>query len=318
MDNNSWRLASRNHASSNDFHSSDYNSTSGEIFKLHIPLYFKDKIDFKNPQDPLLLQVMPNKHEKDSDNSFCNDPVGDLASKKAKGVIHKYKGRVLLIATGACAINCRYCFRREFPYSTNNASSNNWKEAIRYLNEHKDIHEVILSGGDPLMLSTKVLTKFTEQLQLINHIKTLRIHTRTPLVSPSRITDNFINWLSNIPLKKVMVFHSNHPKELADDLIPVLKKIKKTNTLLLNQSVLLKNINDNSQILIEHCHRLFSLGILPYYLNQLDKVQGASHFYVSKDTAKSIHKQLLESLPGYLVPKLVEEISGKMNKSPIF
>jgi EF-P beta-lysylation protein EpmB len=313
-----WREQSKNQASSQDFTAiKDYHRDSEKLFRLHIPEFFKNNINFTNSLDPLLMQVLPSIDEIKTVKNYSDDPVGDIKSKKSKGVIHKYLGRVLLIATGSCAINCRYCFRRSFPYSQNNASANNWSAAINYISNNKDLHEVILSGGDPLMLSTKVLSNFTSQLKDIEHIKTLRIHTRIPLVCPSRITDNFIKWLDGIPLKKVMVLHSNHPKELQPELKITLNKILSTQTLLLNQSVLLKGINDNANILAQLSFKLFDLGVLPYYLNHLDKVQGAAHFQVKNKQAKRIHKQLLAKLPGYLVPKLVEEIQGKKNKSPL-
>lgn len=313
-----WREKSRNHANSSDFcNNKTYDKSSKNLFKLHVPEHFKNLIDFNNPNDPLLLQILPSKLEHNISDGYSNDPVGDLDSRKTKGVIHKYHGRVLLIATGTCAINCRYCFRRSFPYTENNASAQNWKHAIKYIEENTDVHEVILSGGDPLMLSTKVLTSFTDKLKSIPHIKTLRIHTRTPLVSPSRINDNLLNWLNNIGLNKVMVVHCNHPNELNNNNKNVIAQIKNTNTVLLNQSVLLKNVNDDADVLAKLSHKLFDYGILPYYLNQLDKISGTKHFFISREQAKTIHIQLLEMLPGYLVPKLVEEISGKKNKTPL-
>ena len=318
MKNSAWRDKSKNHVNPDDFSEiEEYDKTSENLFRLQVPEYFKKLIEFNNPNDPLLLQVLPSKHEHNTNFDFINDPVGDLDSRKAKGVIHKYYGRVLLIATGTCAINCRYCFRRSFPYTENNASANNWREAIDYLVNNTDVHEVILSGGDPLMLSTKVLTLFTQQLKSLKHIKTLRIHTRIPLVSPSRINDSLINWLNNIELNKVMVVHCNHPNELTKTHKKIFKTIKNTNTLLLNQSVLLKNINDDANILIKLSHKLFDNGIVPYYLNQLDKIIGTKHFFISPEQSKRIHQQLLEKLPGYLVPKLVKEISGKKNKTPL-
>jgi len=304
--------------STKDFQTnSDYDSNSEGLFPLHIPQYFKQRINFADANDPLLQQVMPSVHEHIIKNDDLSDPVGDLLATQVKGLIHKYQGRVLLITTGACAINCRYCFRRNFPYVEQHASSNNWQAAINYINNSPDIHEVILSGGDPLMLSIKVLKKLTTQLEKIKHIKTLRIHTRIPLVSPKRITQNFLGWLDQISLKKVMVLHCNHTNELGNDLKNTLQSIAKCNTLLLNQSVLLKNVNDDSKVLSQLSHQLFTLGILPYYLNQLDKAKGISHFRVSNTRAKNIHKQLMQKLPGYLVPKLVVEISGKKNKTPL-
>lgn len=313
-----WRIKSRNHCQVDDFKGiQQYQQQSEELFKLQVPEFYKKQIDFNNPNDPLLLQIMPSQLELSQQSDERDDPVGDLRASPVDGVIHKYHGRVLLIAAGTCAINCRYCFRRNFPYTQNHASSNNWKNAIVYIQQNPEVHEVILSGGDPLMLSTKALTKLTDQLEIIPHVQTLRIHTRLPLVTPSRITENLLRWLNKLSLKKVMVLHCNHPNELNDSLIETLKSISNTETLLLNQSVLLKNVNDNSHVLIELSQRLFALGILPYYLNQLDKAKGTSHFRVSDERAKILHKQLLQNLSGYLVPKLVVEISGKKNKTPL-
>ncbi|MBL4661604.1 MAG: EF-P beta-lysylation protein EpmB [Alcanivoracaceae bacterium] len=319
MSNKNWRSHCQNHVDEHDIkHIVNYDPKAKDLFPLLIPKFLKNKIDFKNNNDPILLQVIPQKNEHLHFDGYSNDPVGDLRASHAKGVIHKYHGRVLLITNGACAVNCRYCFRRNFPYAKNYASSHNWQKAIEYIRSHTEIHEVILSGGDPLMLSTKTLKNLSSQLESITHVKTIRIHTRMPLVSPERITDNFIQWLEEISLKKVMVLHCNHAQELDNSLRQTIKLIAKTGTLLLNQSVLLKNINDKSQILADLSHRLFEFGILPYYLNQLDKANGTQHFSITNTRAKSIHKQLLQSLPGYLVPKLVEEISGKKHKSPIF
>ena len=319
MSNKNWRSHCQNHVDEHDLkHIESYDSKAKDLFPLLIPQFLKDKIDFKNNNDPILLQVIPQKSEHLSFENYSDDPVGDLAASHGKGIIHKYHGRVLLITNGACAVNCRYCFRRNFPYAKNYASSQNWQNAIEYIKSHTEIHEVILSGGDPLMLSTKVLKNLSSQLESIAHVKTIRIHTRIPLVSPERITDNFLQWLENISLKKVMVLHCNHPQELDNSLQQIIKSIAKTETLLLNQSVLLKNINDDPKVLAHLSHRLFEFGILPYYLNQLDKANGTQHFSITNTQAKSIHKQLLQTLPGYLVPKLVEEISGKKNKSPMF
>lgn len=314
-----WRDATKNSVTKKQLADIPYYDKNAEdLFPLLIPQFFAKNIDFKNKLDPLLNQVLPQKTEFEEYDDYCNDPVGDLNASPINGVIHKYHGRVLLIASGACAINCRYCFRRNFNYVQNHASGYNWSKAINYIQAHKDINEVILSGGDPLMISTRALTKLTNQLIPIKHIKTLRIHTRIPIVSPNRITDNFLHWLDSLPFKKVMVIHCNHANELDSQLHPIFKSISKTNTLLLNQSVLLKGINDNASILSELSQRLFDFGVLPYYLNQLDKAKGTHHFRIPNKTAKSIHKKLLQLLPGYLVPKLVKEISGKLNKSPLF
>lgn len=318
MKKSEWRLKSRNHANHADFlNIYKYHPSSEQLFPLHVPKFFKKNIDFNNPNDPLLLQVLPVKQEFEDNDSYQKDPVGDLKSRKNKGIIHKYHGRVLLIATGACAINCRYCFRRHFPYNQNNASAGNWKNAIDYINENPEIHEVILSGGDPLMLSTKRLMSLTNQLQQIHHVKTLRIHSRMPVVSLSRVTDNLLTWLTETSLNKVMVIHSNHAQEFTGIHKNIFRSLRNTETTLLNQSVLLKNINDCPQTLANLSHKLFDLGIIPYYLHMLDKAQGTTHFHVKKSTAINIYNSLLNKLPGYLVPKLVKEISGKSSKTPI-
>ena len=319
MSNNDWRSHCKNHVNESDIkHIQHYDANAKTLFPLVIPQFLKGNINFNNDNDPILLQVLPQKKEHLNHKNYSDDPVGDLKASSTKGVIHKYHGRILLIANGICAVNCRYCFRRNFPYANNHASKNNWQDAIAYIKKHRDIHEVILSGGDPLMLSIKALKKLTTQLELIPHIKTLRIHSRIPTVAPDRINENFLEWLKDISLKKVMVVHCNHHQELHKDLKARFNSIAQTDTLLLNQSVLLKNINDDAHILSQLSHKLFEYGILPYYLNQLDKANGTQHFRVSNSQAKSIYKKLLQLLPGYLVPKLVEEISGKKNKSPLF
>ena len=319
MKNTNWRTSVKNHVQKHQLrHLAQYASQSEDLFALHIPEFFKQQIDFSNQDDVLLKQVLPQHHELESSKGYKHDPVGDLAARQNKGIIQKYHGRVLLITTGACAINCRYCFRREFPYAQNNASSNNWQQTIEYLAQDKSIHEVILSGGDPLMLSTKRLRNLTEQLQQIKHIKTLRIHTRMPLVAPKRINTNFLSWLHELALKKIMVVHCNHANELVTEHTEIFKNLTATGTLLLNQSVLLKNINDNVASLCDLSHKLFDFGILPYYLHQLDKVNGSHHFRVKNKKAKQLHKKIQTRLPGYLVPKLVTEIAGKKSKTLLF
>ncbi|MFK8011933.1 MAG: EF-P beta-lysylation protein EpmB [Marinicellaceae bacterium] len=318
MSQDNWRSTTRNAVTEKQLSNKSYDKNAEDLFPLVIPSFLAKTIDFKNDLDPILQQVMPTSNEFIQHKSYSNDPVGDLKASAVPGVIHKYHGRVLLISTGICAVNCRYCFRRNFDYAQNYASKNNWQKAIQYLTNNKDVNEVILSGGDPLMLSSKVLKHFSQQLSQIKHIKTLRIHTRIPVVSPSRINKNFINWLNDLPFKKVMVLHINHPNELQDELKEIFQSIAQTKTVLFNQSVLLKGINDKPKTLAQLSHKLFDYGVLPYYLNQLDKAKGTIHFRVKNKTAKSIHNKLLQLLPGYLVPKLVEEISGKMNKSPLF
>ncbi|MCF6288948.1 MAG: EF-P beta-lysylation protein EpmB [Proteobacteria bacterium] len=316
MSDKNWRIQCKNSVDS--FTMQNYASESADIFALKIPSFFASKINFSDKNDPILLQVLPHADELTQKKGYVDDPVGDLSASPSKGVIHKYHGRVLLIANGVCAVNCRYCFRRNFPYQQNYATENNWHNTIAYIKKHPEIHEVILSGGDPLMLSSKVLTMLSSQLEKIKHVQTLRIHTRLPIVTPARITTNFLTWLQNINLQKVMVVHCNHPQELDESHKSIFRAIAKTDTLLLNQSVLLKNINDDIDILTTLSHKLFAYGILPYYLNQLDKATGTTHFKVTNKKAIAIHKGLLKNLSGYLVPKLVQEISKKMHKTPLF
>lgn len=319
MDNKKWRSDCKNHLEKHQLkHIESYDENAEKLFPIKVPKYLLNKIDINNSKDPILLQILPQYSEHKNAEGYQDDPVGDIAASPTKGVIHKYHGRVLLITNGQCAVNCRYCFRRNFAYHEHYASSQNWSNAVQYIQHNDSIHEVILSGGDPLMLSVKALKKLTVQLQTIPHINTIRIHTRLPLVAPDRINEELLSWLNDITLKKVMVIHCNHANELSKDLKDVFSAIKNTNTLLLNQSVLLKNINDDAQTLVQLSHRLFEFGVLPYYLNLLDKAKGTHHFEVSKKTATKIHKLLLGLLPGYLVPRLVEEIPGKKNKSPIF
>lgn len=290
----------------------DYDPRAEELFALRSPKAF---LESNNPA--LLRQILPATEEL-RDNHGSTDPVGDAESTVAPGVIHKYTGRVLLIANGLCAINCRYCFRRHFPYAQQYASHDNWRAAIEYLRQRPDVREVILSGGDPLTLSTNRLRALTEQLCGIDHITAIRIHSRVPVVLPERITPDLLDWLRMLPLKKVLVIHANHADELAPHLRAVFIALRETGTTLLNQSVLLKGVNDTPETLATLSQRLFDMGILPYYLHLLDPVQGASHFTVPQETASRIYTRLQTMLPGYLVPKLVKEIPRKPSKTLLF
>lgn len=271
--------------------------------------------DLTNPTDPIALQFIPQAAELLEHPAYKTDPVGDTDASKSPGLIHKYKGRVLLIASGTCAVNCRYCFRRHYEYSNNFAPRNNWKEAIEYIQENPSIHEVILSGGDPLTVQTKTLKGLSDQLLNLPHIKTLRIHSRIPVVMPERIDLEFINYISNLKLNKVLVLHINHSQELGAEARRVITELKAANVMLLNQSVILKNVNDQADVLTELSHDLHDLGVMPYYLHVMDKVQNASHFDVPIEKAQQIHQALKERLPGYLVPKLTAEIKGQKSKT---
>lgn len=283
-------------------------------FPLRVPRNFVDRIEKYNLNDPLLKQIIPLEDENYHSPGFSHDPVGDINAIAETGVIHKYKNRVLLITTAGCAINCRYCFRRNFPYADSVLGTKKISQAIQYIRNHQDISEVILSGGDPLLLQDEKLFNLIYQLQEIVSIKRIRIHSRIPIVLPSRITTEFCNKLNKINIPCVFVVHSNHVNELNDDVKQACKKLKQQNITLLNQSVLLKNINDNPQQLCLLSEKLFVFGIIPYYLHLLDKATGTAHFEVEQSTAIGLMQQIKKQLPGYLVPKLVREQAGAKNK----
>ncbi|MCW8855657.1 MAG: EF-P beta-lysylation protein EpmB [Gammaproteobacteria bacterium] len=291
---------------------------ASESFQLKLPRAYVDKIEPGNPDDPLLKQVMATAAELDTDENYCADPVGDLQSMPVPGLLHKYHGRVLLITTGACAIHCRYCFRRHFPYSDNHSAKNQWQESITYIDQNTDVSEVILSGGDPLILSDSKLQQLIDQLNSIDHVTTLRIHSRIPVTLPSRITDQLITTLTSSNLQICMVIHANHSNEIGDEEQTALRHLNQAGITLLNQSVLLRGVNDCSVILSNLSHRLFESKVLPYYLHMLDPVQGASHFRVNEKQAVKLLKDLRNKLPGYLVPCLVKETAGEKSKLPLF
>ncbi|HKK15543.1 MAG TPA: KamA family radical SAM protein, partial [Gammaproteobacteria bacterium] len=233
------------------------------------------------------------------------------------GLLHKYHGRALLVVTGACAIHCRYCFRRHFPYAETNPSPDKWQNAINYLKNDKTVTEVILSGGDPLTLADHRLSELLQLLAGIPHLQRLRIHSRMPVVLPERVNRAFIELLSRYRLPVIMVVHANHARELDDNVAGAARRIRATGTLVLNQSVLLRGVNDNVSVLHALSVRLFELGILPYYLHMPDPVAGTAHFAVTEEEARQIMQELNAGLPGYLVPKLVREIAGENSKVPV-
>jgi EF-P beta-lysylation protein EpmB len=286
-------------------------------FPLRVPLSFASGMQKGNPQDPLLRQVLPVKDELFAYPGFSNDPVGDLPAVTQTGVLHKYHGRVLLINTGSCAINCRYCFRRNFPYSGLQLGKQNETAGIQTIQENPGISEVILSGGDPLLLSDARLAKLFQQLNTIKHLKRIRIHTRLPIVLPARITDELINILTQCPKQIVIVVHCNHANELNSRVGAACKLLRNKGITIFNQSVLLKGVNDNVEVLCELSEQLFSHGIIPYYLHLLDKATGTGHFEVSETAALALIRQVQAALPGYLVPKLVKEQAGALSKQTI-
>ena len=290
---------------------------ASKTFALRVPYTFLQRMEKGNPHDPLLKQVLPIDQELIPQLGYNQDPVGEQGNKHP-GIIQKYQGRALLLVNGFCAVNCRYCFRRHFPYEDNRLSRQQWQQALLHLNKDTSINEVIFSGGDPLASSDKQLAWLTEQIAKIPHIQRLRIHTRLPVVIPARMTPESLQWMSNKRLSTVVVLHINHPNELNDpQLLQCLNTMKQAGITLLNQSVLLKGVNDNTDTLIMLSERLFKAGILPYYLHVLDKVAGAAHFDTSHKTAKQLHLAMTHQLSGYLVPKLVTEITGEPSKSPV-
>jgi len=298
----------------NDFSRLLYHPDS---FKLLVPLSYVAKMKKGDWNDPLLKQVLPIQAETKLSEGFNADPVGDLNAVISTGVLQKYQGRVLLITTGACAVHCRYCFRRHFPYAGSLADKGKWQETLLSIENDASIHEVILSGGDPLMLPDERLLKMCNDIANIPHVKTLRFHTRIPIFLPERIDQAFLKWFAELPIQKVMVIHANHANELDQTVGSRLSKLRDAGATLLNQSVLLKGVNDSVEVLSALSHRLFDFQVLPYYLHQLDKVQGGEHFEVDRNEAFSTIKKLKTMLPGYLVPKLVEEISGERSKRTI-
>lgn len=290
---------------------------AAENFPLRVPLSFAACMEKGNPHDPLLRQVLPIKEELSAYPGFSHDPVGDLASATQTGVLHKYHGRVLFINTGSCAINCRYCFRRNFPYADLQLSKQKEDAAIKTIQNDTSISEVILSGGDPLLLSESRLARLIRQLDGIKHLKRIRIHSRLPIVLPARITDDFINTLTQSPKQIIIVMHCNHANEINDRVIAACNSLRNSAITLFNQSVLLKGVNDNAEVLCELSEQLFSHGIIPYYLHLLDKATGTGHFEISEAEALALMRQVQAALPGYLVPKLVKEQAGATSKQTI-
>ncbi|GAA0710041.1 EF-P beta-lysylation protein EpmB [Dyella marensis] len=286
-------------------------------FALRVPRGFAARMRPGDASDPLLLQVLPQLAELEQAPGYLIDPVGDLAAREAQGLLHKYEGRALLIASGSCAVNCRYCFRRHFPYGEEMAAAGQWRKALEHLRQDASITELILSGGDPLSLATPKLEELSRGLAGIPHVTRLRIHTRLPVVLPERIDDAFLAWFAALPLQKVVVLHANHANEFDAAVDAACRRLREAGATVLNQSVLLKQINDDADTLVKLSERLFAAGVLPYYLHQLDRVQGAAHFEVDDARALVLVEAMRRRLPGYLVPKLVREVGGDASKRPV-
>jgi len=286
------------------------------LFPVRVPMPFIKRMKKGDFDDPLLKQVMPLTNEFKQTEGYTLDPLQEHDTV-AEGLLHKYNNRVLMIVKAGCAVNCRYCFRRHFPYEDNSPNKKRWQSALHYIAENSSISEVIFSGGDPLMASDEHLKWLVEQLEQIPHVTRLRIHSRLPVVIPNRVTKSLVTLLKNTRLKPVMVLHINHPNEIDSELINALEPLRVARIPLFNQSVLLKSVNDNAQTLIKLSETLFDAGIQPYYLHLFDAVQGAAHFDVSEQEAVEIANSMLANLPGFLMPKLVREIAGQANKTPI-
>ncbi|SEO70316.1 EF-P beta-lysylation protein EpmB [Aquisalimonas asiatica] len=286
-------------------------------FPVRVPRGFVARMRHGDPDDPLLRQVLPVAAEQDDDPGFVQDPVGDLSAMSTPGVLHKYHGRALLVTTGACAINCRYCFRRHFPYGDAHAARHQWGPALAYLRGRPELTEIILSGGDPLTLPDHRLGTLAAELDATPHLRRLRIHSRLPIVLPERVDDAFLQWFTGGRLQPVMVLHANHASELDDSVAAACDRMRRAGVTLLNQAVLLRGINDDVASQEALSERLFAIGVLPYYLHQLDRVAGATHFLVAEDRARALAAALAERLPGYLVPQLTREDASAPAKTPL-
>lgn len=298
---------------------------AAQAFPLLVPRSFLARMKPGDPADPLLRQVLPIGAEDDLVPGFTVDAVGDLDARKAPGLIHKYAGRALLMAAGACAVHCRYCFRRHYPYQDDPKRADDWEPALDAIREDESLTEIILSGGDPLMLTDGRLRILVERLEEISHLRRLRIHTRLPIVLPDRVTDELLKTLCSTRLATVVVVHANHPHEIVGDCAEALKELtgsrcesgKQRPITVLNQTVLLHGINDDLESLSLLSERLFEVGVLPYYLHQLDRVEGAAHFEVTEERGRTLLAGLQERLPGYLVPKYVREVRGATSKTSL-
>ena len=287
-----------------------------KLFPVRVPRPLISRIKKGDINDPILKQVMPLDVEFSITEGYSEDPLEEHDTV-APGLLHKYKHRVLMMVKTGCAINCRYCFRRHFPYADNSPNKARWQQALNYIENHPEINEVIFSGGDPLMANDEHLQWLITEIEKIAHVRRLRIHTRLPIVIPQRITPALVKALSSTRLKPTIVFHVNHANEIDAEVTQAIEPLLAARIPLFNQSVLLKGVNDNANILAQLSERLFDSGIQPYYLHLFDKVQGVAHFDITESVAKKITLELMAILPGYLMPKLVREIAGEANKTLI-
>ena len=286
-------------------------------FPLLVPLSYVRRMQPGNVRDPLLRQVLPLREEKNASPGFSLDAVDDLAARQAPGLLQKYHGRALLVTTGSCAVHCRYCFRRDYPYDDEPRRLDDWTAALDVLSSDSTIREVILSGGDPLMLTDRRLEELCCRLAAIPHVDRIRIHSRLPIVLPSRVTARLIDSLRRLRPQTIFVVHANHANEVRDDCQAALQKLIHSGFPVLNQAVLLRNINDSADALEQLSLALINIGVMPYYLHQLDRVTGTAHFEVPASTGLALIEQLRSRLPGYAVPQYVQELPREPAKTPM-
>jgi EF-P beta-lysylation protein EpmB len=286
-------------------------------FSLLVPRNFVARMQPGDPDDPLLRQVLPLAEELQPVTGFGTDAVGDDAAQRVPGLLQKYAGRALLITTGACAVHCRYCFRRHYPYEAAPRRLEDWAPAFSVLEQDASVREVLLSGGDPLTLPDDRLSQLVDRLEAIPHLQRLRIHTRLPIVLPSRVTSGLIARLQASRLTVFMVLHANHAQELTGDCAAAVRTIVRSGLPTLNQAVLLRGVNDGVDAQVDLNERLIDLGVIPYYLHQLDRVAGAAHFEVAATAGLDLIAALRARLPGYAVPQYVQEIAGEPHKTPV-
>ncbi len=300
-----------------DAHAARLSPAAAAQFPLRVPRGFVARMRHGDIDDPLLRQVLPLDEEMRPASGFGLDAVGDHAARTAPGVLQKYAGRALLVATGSCAINCRYCFRRHFPYAEETAARDGWRQAIDLVAADAGVEEVLLSGGDPLSLATSRLADLTDALARIPHLRRLRIHSRLPVVLPERVDGALAEWLAALPWPVAFVIHANHANEFDAGVDAALARLRAAGATLLNQAVLLRGVNDSVEALAALSERSFAAGVLPYYLHQLDRVAGVAHYEVDDGRARALHAALAARLSGYLVPRLVREVPGDSGKRPL-
>ncbi|RBP28357.1 L-lysine 2,3-aminomutase [Marinobacter pelagius] len=287
------------------------------LFPIRVPEPFIARMTPGDPDDPLLRQVLPRLEETAEVSGFIRDPLQENGAIQTIGLIRKYRSRALLMVTGQCAINCRYCFRRHFPYEEQRLTPEDREEVLRTLRNSPEINEVIFSGGDPLAVNDRLLARWAEDIARVPHIRRIRLHTRLPVVIPQRVCDALLKWISSSPLQVVIVLHINHPAEIDTPTRRALGYLRAAGATLLNQSVILRGVNDTADILEDLSETLFAAGVMPYYLHAFDPVAGAHHFDVVDNEARQLMRELLKRLPGFLVPKLVREVPGEESKTPL-